>query len=109
MSIEKTINDLALAVTDLTNRLAALTEATEANTEVAREVLLSRTVGTNVKKPEAVEQTTPEKEEAPAEKTAKKANALYAQAPDPDDEARYYKARADATIEMIARMTGARL
>jgi len=40
---------------------------------------------------------------------AKKANELYAQNSDPDDEARYYKAQADATIEMIVRMSGAQL
>lgn len=44
-----------------------------------------------------------------AEKVAKKANMLYAKNPDPDDEARYYKARADATLEMISRMAGAQL
>ena len=44
-----------------------------------------------------------------AEKAAKKANALYARNSDPDDEARYYKARADATLDMIARMAGTRL
>ena len=40
---------------------------------------------------------------------AKKANELYAQNPDPDDEAKYYKKRADETIDMIARMSGAQL
>ncbi len=44
-----------------------------------------------------------------AEKAAKKANALYARNSKPDDEARYYKARADATLAMIARIAGARL
>jgi hypothetical protein len=41
-----------------------------------------------------------------AEEMAKKANELYARISDPDDEARYYKARADATLEMISRMSG---
>lgn len=41
-----------------------------------------------------------------AEKMANKANELYAQNPNPDDEARYYKAQADATLHMISRMTG---
>lgn len=40
---------------------------------------------------------------------AKKVNELHARQSDPDDEAKYYKKRADATIEMIARMSGARL
>jgi len=44
-----------------------------------------------------------------AEEIAKKANELYAQNSDPDDEARHYKARADATLNMIARMSGAHL
>lgn len=44
-----------------------------------------------------------------AKEMAKKANELYAKNSNPDDEARYYKARADATINMIARMSGARL
>ncbi len=43
---------------------------------------------------------------AQAEETAKKANELYAKNPEPDDEARYYKARADAMLQMISRMTG---
>ena len=43
-----------------------------------------------------------------AEEMAKKANELYAQNSAPDDEARYYKARADAVLEMISRMTGKR-
>jgi len=44
-----------------------------------------------------------------AKEMAKKVNELYAQNSDPDDEARYYQARADATIDMIARMSGAQL
>jgi hypothetical protein len=44
-----------------------------------------------------------------AEKALKKANELYAKNPDPDDEARYYKAQADASLEMISRMMGADL
>ena len=44
-----------------------------------------------------------------AEELAKEANKLYEQAPAPDDEARYYKAQADATLEMISRITGAQL
>jgi hypothetical protein len=44
-----------------------------------------------------------------AEKAAKKANELYERISEPDDEARYYKVRADDTLEMISRMTGARL
>jgi hypothetical protein len=44
-----------------------------------------------------------------AKEMAKKANELYAKKSDRDDEARYYKARADATIEMTARMSGAQL
>ncbi len=44
-----------------------------------------------------------------AKEMAKKANELYAKNSDPDDEARYYKGRADATIDMIARMSGAQL
>ncbi len=41
-----------------------------------------------------------------AEKAAKKANTLYEKVSEPDDEARYYKGRADATLEMISRMAG---
>lgn len=41
-----------------------------------------------------------------AEKALKEANELYAKSPDPDDEARYYKAQADASLEMISRMMG---
>ena len=41
-----------------------------------------------------------------ANEMAKKANELYEKNPDPDDEARHYKARADATIDMITRMSG---
>jgi hypothetical protein len=44
-----------------------------------------------------------------AKEMAKKANELYAKNSNPDDESRYYKARADATIDMIARMSGAQL
>jgi hypothetical protein len=44
-----------------------------------------------------------------AKEMAKKASELYAENSDPDDEARYYKARADATIDMIASMSGAQL
>jgi hypothetical protein len=41
-----------------------------------------------------------------AESMVRRANVLYAENPDPDDAARYYKTRADATLEMISRMTG---
>ncbi len=44
-----------------------------------------------------------------AGKMAQKANALYEELSDPDDEARYYKARADDTLDMISRIAGARL
>lgn len=44
-----------------------------------------------------------------AQEMAKKANELYAKNSNPDDEARYYKKEADATIDMIARMSGAQL
>lgn len=46
---------------------------------------------------------------AEAEEAAKKANLSYERNAKPDDEAMHYKARADATLEMISRMTGARL
>jgi hypothetical protein len=45
----------------------------------------------------------------PAEEKAKEVNKLHAEHPDPDDEAESYRKRADATIHMITRMSGAQL